>query len=672
MNDDRRPPITPQLALRVAVLGAVALAAFAVIFFRLWFLQVLSGDQYVVQARENRARDIRIQAPRGEIVDRNGRRLVTNREARVVQLEPQELPKAERDAAAEWGQAVGRRLKRPRGQRGPKVPIPPIPTDELRERYQRLGRVLGMRARDIHRRAIEQLAVVPYSNVTVKSDVPDAVLAYLEERREQFRGVAPDTVFLRQYPHDDLAAQLLGYVGQISPRELRAKRNRGIAPGTIIGKAGIEYTYDRYLRGTDGAIRLVVNAFGENDRARQPRRKEPEAGNDLRLSLDLSLQESGQEALRAIGGGLPGAFVAMNPRSGAVHALGSYPSFDPAVFAKPISAEKYEALTSEDLGAPLFNRAIGGFYPTGSTFKPITSVAGLQTGVITPGTTVSDGGCVRLASRDWCNAGKVPNGPVALRRALQVSSDVYYYLLGNELNPLDGEPLQRWARRLGLGRRTGIDIPAEGEGLVPDRRWRARIGEAERRCRRRNDGQACGISDMRPWSVGDNINLSIGQGDVQASPLQMAVAYAGILNGDGRIPRPHLGLEVMDSYGRMLQRIEPGAARRVRIPGEFRAAIRDGLAASTSAPGGTSTDVFEGWPHSRLPVYGKTGTAETARGDQSWYVAYVPHPSKPLVVAVTVERGGFGAERAAPISRLLLSEWFGVTKKVVRGKSGTR
>ncbi|HEX2085151.1 MAG TPA: penicillin-binding transpeptidase domain-containing protein, partial [Solirubrobacteraceae bacterium] len=637
---------------------------FAIVFFRLWFLQVLSGDQYLVEARENRTRSIRVQAPRGQIVDRSGNVLVDNRLSVVVQLEPQALPDEEIDAAAEWGQAMTARSKRPKGRRGEPVPIPPIPTPELRDRFRRLGRVLGMRPSTIQQRAIEQLAIVPYSAVTVRSDVSKAVLHYLMERKDAFPGVDVDEVYLRSYPRDTLAAQLLGYVGEISPRELKQRRNRNVKQGTIVGKAGLEYTYDRYLRGRDGAKVLRVDANGRFSSDRPVDVRDPIPGRQLRLSLDTELQKAGQEQLAAIGGGLPGAFVAMNPDSGEVYALGSLPTFDPSVFAKPITQTKYEQLTSDDTGAPLVNRAIGGVYATGSTFKPITALAALAEGVITPDTVLGDPGCIQIGTREACNAGKVANGPVALRRALQVSSDVYFYKQGINLFSASEEPLQRTAKRLGLGRLTGIDLPEERPGQIPGHEWRADINERERRCRKEQKTDYCGYAlEIRPYNVGDNVNLAVGQGEIAASPLQMAVAYSAIVNG-GEVPRPHLGLEIQDATGRLVQKIDPGEARRVEIPSDHRQAIMDGLAMAAQSPGGTSTHVFASWPHDGFPVYGKTGTAEVpyqgALVDQSWYVAYVraPEPRRSIVLAVTVERGGFGADRAAPIACRMLRTWF--------------
>ena len=198
--EDRRPPLSPQLAMRVAVLGGIALALFAVIFFRLWFLQVLSGDEYLVQARENRTRDVRIQAPRGEIRDRNNTVLVDNRPSNVVQLEPNKLPEQTIDDAATWGQRAGQRAARPEGRRGEPVPLPPIATAELKQRYQRLGRLLNMKPSTIHRRVIESLAQVPYGAVTIRSDVPNSIRGFIRERQENYPGVAVERQFLRDYP----------------------------------------------------------------------------------------------------------------------------------------------------------------------------------------------------------------------------------------------------------------------------------------------------------------------------------------------------------------------------------------------------------------------------------------------------------------------------------------
>ena len=675
----RVPPITPQLALRVAVLGVLAFALFGIVFFRLWYLQVLSGDQYLRQARDNRVRELSIQAPRGAVLDRNGEPLVENRVATVVKLDPERLPVSERDAAATWGQQVTSRTRRPKGKKGPQIRIPDPTTPRLVLRFKRLGRALNMSPRTIQERVVRSLTLVPYASVTVKTDVPATVRNYLLERSAQYPGVDVQKVYLRRYPNRDLGAQLEGTVGEISPSELKLPRFRGVRQGTVVGKEGIERAYDRYLRGVDGAQRITVDALGRPKGS--PQERDPVPGRALRTSLDLDLQRTGEAVLDrtiATGPGTAGAFVALDPRNGEVLAMGSNPSYDPAVLSRPITQRRLEQLFGPNAGSPRFNRAIGGLYPTGSTFKPITAFAALSQGIITPSTPINDPGCIEIgaAKQSFCNAGKEVNGTLSLPRAIQVSSDVFFYTLGRDLNPLDGQPLQRMAHRLGLGETTGIDLPGEGPGLVPDRRWRDDVGERERRCRERRHIPltalvGCGISDMRPWTVGDNVNLAVGQGDLQASPLQMAVAYGAIENG-GRVVRPHLGVAVEDQNGRELQKIDPGTARRVRMDPGARAAIMQGLHAATTGDG-TSADVFKGWNQKSFPVYGKTGTAERAgHGDQSWYVCFVPNQSRPIVLAVTVEDGGFGAEAAAPIARVMLAQWFGQKKTFIAGKSHTR
>jgi penicillin-binding protein 2 len=675
---ERGAPVSPQMALRVAALGVGALIMFAIVFFRLWYLEVLSGDKYRQEANNNKVRLVREQAPRGAIVDRDNRTLVENRQATVIQLRPTSLPDEERAAANRWGQAVGQRLKRPKGHRGPQVPVPPVPYvagQNLQARFTRLGRVVGISARTIQTRVIRQLAITPYAPVTIKTDVPRPVRDYIKERQEKFAGVDVKRVFLRKYPYHQLAAQIVGNIGQVSPAELKGDKYRHVPQGTIVGQDGLEYSYDRYLRGRDGLTRIVVDANGNPTRTDTQR--PAEAGRQVKLSLDLGLQRTAQAAMARAGKGLPGAFVAMDPTSGEVLALGSYPSFDPSILSRPISQATFEQHFGESAGSPAYDRAIAGYYPTGSTFKPITAMAALTNGVITPDTPINDSGCIAIgaAHQEFCNAGKTANGTVSLRSALQVSSDVFFFTLGRDLNALPHQPLQTWAHNLGLGRRTGIDLPGEIKGLIPDRAWRTHINNVERACEKRKKVPSCFISDKRDWTVGDNVNLAVGQGDLQATPLQMATAYSTIATG-GRVPKPHLGLSVQDSSGRLVQELNPGSPRHVSINPTYRSAIMDGLHAAASQPGGTSFDVWTGWDQNRFPIFGKTGTAERPpHPDQSWYVAYSydGNPThKPIVVAVTLEGGGFGAEAAAPAARLIISKWFGVKGKYVAGSSHTR
>jgi penicillin-binding protein 2 len=449
-----------------------------------------------------------------------------------------------------------------------------------------------------------------------------------------------------------------------------------VSAGTIIGKEGIERTYDRYLRGVDGATRITVDALGRPKG--QGVARAPVPGRQVKLSLDLGLQDAGQRAMTRVinsGPGTAGAFVAMDPTDGKVLAMGSYPSYDPSVLSRPITNARYAQMFGTSAGAPRFNRAMQGLYPTGSIFKPITAMAALTSGVITPDTAINDPGCIKIgtAGQQFCNAKNKSNGTLTLRRAIQVSSDVFFYTLGRDLNNnVTGLPLQTWAHKLGLGAPTGIDLPDEFKGTVPDPKWREGRNRLEAQCRKKT-GHPCGIADgtNRPWTVGDNVNLAVGQGDLQATPLQMATVYATLAN-NGRVVRPHLGMDVEDANGRLVQKIDSGAPRRVKLDPVYRQAIMDGLHMATMGDG-TSADVFAGWNQSAFPVYGKTGTAQRQpKNDQSWYVCYVPNQSKPIVLAITVEEGGFGAVGAAPIARYMLGEWFNQKKVFKAGKSQTR
>ncbi len=689
---DRRPPITPQLALRVAIFGAVAFGLFAIVFFRLWYLQVLSGEQYLAQANSNRVRTISIPAPRGRILDRNSKVIVQNDFAAVIEVDPASLPQAERDLAATWGQKMTARAALPKGHHGDPIKIAPIPTAALRARYAHLAKVLGTTATGIHRTVVRSLVLVPYSAARVKTDVPLSVLAYIRERPAEFPGIKVDQAYLRDYPHKQLAAQILGYVGQISNGELKEKRYRGVKPGTIVGKDGLERTYDKYLRGQDGVRKVQVDANGRPIANALLKDKKPVPGQRLQLSLDLGLQQAAQKAISGPlnPGDNAGAFVALDPRSGEVLAMGSNPSFDPSIFAKTLTDARAKELFGQgkDSGpGPIFDRAIAGGYPTASTFKPFTALAGLANGVITPDTTVDDGGCIQVGEIERCNAKHEAYGTVNLMKAIQVSSDVYFYKLGMEAWHHGGSIIQREARMFGFDRPTGIDLPGDiaGGGTIPDQAWRRDINAKERSCRAKKHislaatgvaagAAGCGLSDLRDFNFGDNASLAIGQGDVIASPLQVAVAYAAIENG-GTIVKPHLGLSIESPAGELVQRIERSASRKISIDPSNLAVVREGLRLAASTPEGTSGDVFANWDHGRYPIHGKTGTAQQPfpKQDQSWYVAYVPDPKRPIVVAVTVENGGFGAAVAAPITcQILAKQYKEDPSKCQKGASGAR
>jgi penicillin-binding protein 2 len=276
----------------------------------------------------------------------------------------------------------------------------------------------------------------------------------------------------------------------------------------------------------------------------------------------------------------------------------------------------------------------------------------MEAGVIGPDTPYTDGGSFLLpGGKVLHNAGNAAYGTLSLRRALQVSSDVFFYHLGFELNNAgNGQQLQTWAAKLGIGRTTGIDLPGEQPGILPSPQWRNRLYKLHLK-----DPKQSMVD--KPWTIGDNVNLAIGQGDLVANPLQMAVAYAAIANG-GRVVKPHLGLRVEDAEGRTLQEFRSPPRRRVKIDPRYRQAILDGLEAASEKPSGTSEPVFRGFP---INIAGKTGTVQRdGEADSSWYVALAPYPNPHFVIAVTIERGGFGAEAAAPAAKQIIAKLFNV------------
>jgi len=711
-----RGQIPPQLGLRVAVLGSFALAMFAIIFFRLWYLQVLTGEQYVHQAKVNDQRVLPVSAPRGQILDRTGRPIVLSATTNAVQVIPNSLPPAVRVQAAEYQQQLTRaqdeyveaherakafeselsgREKLTHAQRVELhalrhraahlrfVAIPSLPSSatSTRRLFDRLAPVIGLSPRMIDERVIAGITKLPYAPVTIKEDAGRAALSYLSERHNEFPGVRQEPVSIREYPYGEMAAQVLGHIGQVSEGELKLKGFRGVQQGTVVGQEGLEYYYDRYLRGVSGAEHVQVNAAGEPIPTALPTTA-PIAGHSVRLSLDLGLERESERALRqgiseAQAAGKPadaGAFVAMEPSSGRILAIGSYPSFNPNVFAKPLTQRQYKSLT-EGAGA-LTDRAVDGEYPTGSTFKPITAMAALEAGVITPNEVFGPGPCITVGKEPFCNAGKAALPAMALVEALKVSSDTYFFEVGERANSR-GNIIQKLARRLGVGSPSEVDLPEEFAGVVPDRQWLAHQNRLEDECVRK--GHSCGLlaEPGAPWTVGYNMQLAVGQGDLLTDPMQMAVAYSALANaytheGHGWVPRPHLGMEIDDAGGGLVQALSFPPLRSVNLNYPYLSLVMEGIHQAASQPGGTSADVWSGWNQTQHPVFGKTGTAQhEGKEDQSWYMCYIGDRVHPIVIATTVEQGGFGAETAAPIARLIAAKWFGQSEKYVAGSSKT-
>jgi penicillin-binding protein 2 len=595
------------MALRIAVVGGFAVALFGILFFRLWDLQILEGAENLAQAKSNRTRSTKVVAPRGEILYNNGEVLVDNRTSLALQVDTSKLPE---ETAAK--------------------------NAELKE----IGELVHMKLPQVLKVMEEEQEIVAAgAPLTIRQGVGYDLIYYIEEHKGKFPGVTVEKVFVRNYPKEDQAAQIVGHVNEVSEEELESGPYKGTEPGEVVGQEGLEYSYDKVLRGTPGISRYQVNAMGEPTPGGRLTSTPPIPGDNLKLTLDPAVQEAGESALAQRG--LPGAFVSMNIHTGEILGMGSYPTFDPSIWTPPVSTKAYEAIESEANGTPIFNRAISSAYPTGSTYKLMTALAGLENGYITGSTVVEDNGFIELAGQKFENSEGEVNGDITLTHALEVSSDVYFYKLGARM--WDNNDLQDWSHKMGIGDPTGIDIPGQAEGLVPSRKWRDELFEHE--------------ETERPWSQGDDVQLAVGQGDLQTDPLQMAIAYSALGN-NGTIVTPHLGKEVQDAAGRVVKEIDPGPRRHVKIAPESRDLILEGMHLATSGPGGTATVPFKGFP---VPIAGKTGTAERGpiHGNQAWFISLAPYPNPNVVTVVTIEEGGFGAETAAPANREILEALFG-------------
>ncbi len=600
---------------RLKILAFVVTIMFIALSTRLWFLQVLAGPQHERDARDNSLRTVTTDALRGDILDRDGRRLVHNRISLEVRINRDELG------------------------------------DEAEATLAHLSEILGVSAQELGAKLDSKL-YYSYQPVPVAEFVPEEVFFKVREEPEKFRGVEVVEQSVRTYPQGPAGAHLVGWVGQINAEEIDAKRFAGYGPSDLVGKAGLESTYERWLRGTPGEERFLVNSDGEVLREFDP--KPPEPGHDLLLALDLDIQRIVEDELalgierartvydESTGTNLEanaGAVVVLDPKTGGIVAMTSWPSFQPSWFVRGLTEAQRVRLFESDL-APMLNRATQITYAPGSTFKPFVSLAAVKEGIASlagyydcPADYVHEGDESGTIFRNWSGSS---GGTLSIAEGLKVSCDTQYYAWGSEFWRLDAQTndqeLQRHVRRWGYGKATGVDLPAEATGTVPDRAYVARHRGVY------PDG----------WIPGIDILLAIGAGEMKATPLQVAQAYGAIATG--KLCRPHLVARIQDGADGVAKRIG-GRCRPVPYTAAELAYIREAL--RSVATGGTASSVFANCP---LDVAGKTGTAERPPfQDTSWFAGIVPAEQPDYVVVATVEQGGFGAETAAPIVRNIMS-----------------
>ena len=621
---------TPQLALRLAVFGVLAIVVFAAVFFRLWALQVISGERYLEDARNNQIRSFRPAAPRGSIVDRDGDVLVSNKPGTLVEIWPAALEDA--------------------------------PAPERNAMLRRLSRLLGVSFKKVRVRVEERIQSDPLTPVAISTDVGELKAAYLMEHQSEFPGVQITETYLRRYEQGTIAAQMLGFVGEISAEQLEERAGDGYAAGDRIGQTGLEAAYDTYLRGRPGLGQVFVDALGRVTSEREFSQM-PESGENVRLTLDDELQRKAEEAL-AYGIRLAhdqgewaangGAIVAMDVKGGEILALASNPTFDPSVYVGTVDERDLKRLAAPAQNFPTLNRAIAGLYPPGSTFKPITALAALESGLLRPDELVQCTGKEVIDGQTFRNWDPYKNEPMQLTTALANSCDTYFYDVALRFYERPDSPLQRWSRQMGFGQGTGIDLGPEEKGLVPTPAWRRKTFKSE-------------IDKI--WTSGDSVQLSIGQGDLLVTPLQMTRAYAMIANG-GKLVEPHLVKSVEEPRNQgeapvVIRPYTPKPAREIGIDEYALQVVQQGLYDATHASYGTSQSVFGAFP---VEIAGKTGTAEkfvrlpgfAGLRDQSWWCGYGPYARPEIAVCAVIENGGHGGEAAAPVALQVFEQYFDV------------
>jgi len=596
---------------RLRVLGIVMIAVFALFLVRLFQLQVVEGEQHLQNSLRNSIRTIRLAAPRGEILDREGRVLATTRPAFDLDVVPSELRDASRTLDV-LSVLLGAAPERLRGELGD-------PRGRARFQPVRLADDLGWES-----------------------------LARVESHRYALAGVLTEVRPRRTYPNGPLAAHLLGTIGEVRQEQLDQDNGRlaGYRAGDVVGQSGVEALLETQLRGRAGGRNVLVDVAGREVEVLD--RIEPSAGGRAVLALDLDLQRTAEDALAASGAqgdSVAGAVVALDPRNGDVLALVSLPDFDPNAFSgggvDPVTWREL----MHDPARPLQDRALAGQYPPGSTWKPIVAAAALQEHVRTPSTTVFCPGYFSFGNRSYRCWRKEGHGTVDLHRAIMQSCDVYFYRAGLELGI---DRLAQYASAFGLGQRTGIGLEGEKGGVVPSSAWKERRLGAE-------------------WLPGETVSASIGQGYDLVTPLQLAVAYAAIANG-GDVVRPRLVLEIEGPTGARVPQ-PPEIVAHVPVDPEHLARVREGLRAVVETPGGTGgKGRVPG-----LAVAGKTGTAQVVKlehteglkgnaipwkyRDHAWFVSYAPADDPQIAVSVLVEHGGHGGSAAAPIAQKVLARW---------------
>lgn len=565
------------------------IATLSILFIRLFSLQIVKRGELYKLSEANRIQLFFHPAPRGIIYDRNGKVIVENMGSFSVLFSPTNLT---------W--------------------------EETEEILKKLSEILNLNYPSMLAKVRSSIRQ-PLNSILLAESVPLPQVFYLAEEKVNLPGVNIEVEPKRHYLYRNFASHLLGHLGEIGPKELGALSGAGYRLGDIIGKSGVEKIYDNFLRGKSGGRQIEIDANGRQLRIINS--VLPEEGDTLILTLDERIQKLCEDSLE----GKAGAICAIDPANGEVLALVSKPDFDPSLFTERLSPSHTQQLFT-DQGLPMFNRAIQSQYAPGSLFKIVTAIAALEEKVIRPDETMTMRcrGTFRIGNREfkcWKEGG---HGRLDIVQAIAQSCDIFFYQLGLRVG---ADKIAQYAQMLGLGKGLGISLPSEAMGLVPDSTWKK-------------------IHFGEKWYPGDTANMSIGQGYLEVSPLQMVSLISMIANG-GTIYKPLVVKKIIDGRGKIIETFQPEVIGKPRISSETLSIIRKGLREAVLS--GTSQVVkFKG-----LSVAGKTGTAQNPHGeDHAWFICYAPEEAPVIALAILVEHGGHGASAAAPLARQILNGVF--------------
>lgn len=582
----------------INILGAAIILIMVVVASRDIYLSVIKGNVYSAKAKSNYVKEIWARAPRGIIYDSKGQPLVKNISSFNLVVVPAELP---RDKSEQLNilNILAELLRKDES--------------EVRDQFKKIDRF-------------------SFRPVLVLEDLTHEETLLFKSKLEELRGFRLEENFKRDYGSGGVFSQVLGYTGRVTPDDI--DKNPDYLLTDIIGKNGVESQYEKYLMGRHGVTLMETRAEGGQGKTMETR--PPVSGNNITLFLDKNLQEKLTETMRAALSSLGlarAAAVVVNPKSGGVLAMQSFPLFDSNVFSSRLSMRDYENIF-ENKNQPLFNRAVSGLYPPGSTIKPFLGAAALEEKIIDDKTVINDTGSIIVGNQEF--KGWTALGIVDIYKAISMSSNIFFYTVGGGYGNITGlgpKKIAEYLRRFGFGFPTGIDLPGEADGFVPTPEWK-----------KENRGES--------WFIGDTYNISIGQGDTQATPLQLALATAAIANG-GTLLKPRVVKSIIDENGRTILDTEPEILSKDFVDAYALSIIRVAMHENVLSGSGRALGRVTG------SAGGKTGTAQTGVGNNThaWFSAFAPYENPSVVMVVLVENGGEGSSVAVPIVRDVL-EWY--------------